>query len=1095
MNLEQLQSLLDQHNLEVVIWLETHVTVTSTASKIFCSCPNRYNPQPNTDICPICTGQMGVLPMVNREVVIKALKLSRALHGTPSDVLMFDRKHYSYPDLPKGFQTTQLSQPISVGGYLDCYRDDESVVRIEIGHFHIEEDPAKLTHTKSATLIDYNRSGKPLLEIVTTPSIHRMADAITYMQQLQHTVRYVDISDADMEKGQFKSDVSISLRRRGSSDLNPRTEIKNMNSFVFAQDALCAEVQLQLDHWLEHSSFKTDQTTKWRDESKQELIVMRDKENIADYKFMTEPDIPAITITELIEQVAQWDIVIPFDLEQRLMSVWLSYLQAVFFSQDKRRADVLLALIHSDEDILPITKLLANLSGTAWYDGSIKTSVMSDLYDLHRSNEFVSPAMIQDMIDMLADDNAFDYRWYVRDNTQLDDILTAVIADLIAQHPDAQTGSLIGQLIKWWQVSKQFSRVALLQAIESLKEDSRDMISACPINENKNHWNKSSTNTWPQTYEYDDTIFSQIHRTHHHHELDETIVWQSVTVAWRIQSIRDHGDLLFIDLRAESEILQIELEVSRYENIKTIAAWNAESVICVTGTLIARREDDVNPHTRLGSIEVQADSVQLLSWAQHTPFQITQSHKVNESKRMEYRYLDLRNPVIADNLIARHKVTKYIRDYFNNQGFVHVDTPMLGTPSDEWSREFVVPSRLHPHQFYTLPQAPQQLKQILMWSWVDKYYQVARCFRDEDPKGDRQPEFTQIDLEMAYVRQDDITTLVGTLITSMVRDLYPHKTLLTPEIPHLDYDDVMERYSSDKPDLRYGLQMRTVTDLVTDCDFQVFTNIIKQGGIVKCMRVEWGQEMFTKKYLDTTLREFVTTMWGWGLANFHVGGEDNFIQEKLGSDIVESIIARVGAQPGDTLLFAANHEEIVHDVMSSVRIKIANDYKLYNPDDIYLLWVVNFPMFECTDTGEWKFTHNPFSMPHPDHIADHVAGQNISSIRAQQYDIVMNGNEIGGGSIRAHLPHLLEATYKIMGYSDDKIQASVWHMIEAFWYGFPPHGGLALGLERILMILQWHSTIREVIPFPKTGDAKDLLMKSPSTLSADALSNAHIKLD
>jgi len=1075
--------------LEIVMGLETHVTITSTQSKLFCACPNRTGEKPNSDICPICTGQMGVLPQVNKWIIAQAAKLSQALHWEFSKTLLFDRKHYSYPDLPKGYQLTQYQKPISLSGYLQFLRKDWSEVSVTINHFHIEEDPAKLTHTKTKTLIDYNRSGKPLFEIVTTPSVHSIEDAISYMEQLQKLIRYLWISDADMEKGHFKSDISISLRKLGSTDLNPRTEIKNMNSFRFALQALEQEIDAQITIWEKTGAPQTTQQTKgWREDTNS-LELMRKKEQLTDYKFMEEPDIPEISIEEIDKKRTGDNIILPFEIEKKLHNVGFKLDEIVSFSSHYAKVKTLLSIIKDKEDTLYDTaKILMNTPSSYWYDGTIDIEVIQDLLTQAHLNRDFDQTVFKTVIDKIAQDSSFDYHTYITTNTTIDQELQKKIDSTIEKNKELWLNSwaILWLISKEQIIPREFSRSAILSYIQNIIGE---------VKKEKNTKPKSEKNklTIEKNYEYDYNNFLSHYRTYHFSEISEELNNQHIIVSGWIQSIRDHGDLVFIDLRSESEILQIQLDRSSSLDIDTIVQRANESVISVHGKVIKRQPDDSNDKLRLGFLEIAAEKIVLLSGAQHTPFEIQQSHHVNESKRMEYRYLDLRNPRIMDNLIKRHEVVKYMRNYFDDQWFLHVDTPILGKPSDEWSREFCVPSRLHPNSFYTLPQAPQQLKQILMWSGVDKYYQIARCFRDEDPKGDRQPEFTQVDLELAYITEEDITSLISNLVLGLITTIYPQKNILHTEIPHYDYDYVMEHYSIDKPDMRYGLKMYTVTDIVAQWWFKVFNDIIAAWWIVKCMVVEWGKNMFSKKYLDSSLREFVQQLWGGGLANFHVGGEQNFVEEKLGQEVINTIIKATGAVQGDTLLFAADTQEVVHSMLSSTRTKIATDYKLFDNNDISLLWVRNFPMFEKTDEGNWKFTHNPFSLPKIECLEDFMAGEHIESILAQQYDIVMNGSEIWGWSIRAHLPELLTQTYKIMWYSPEETTSSVGHIINAFQYGFPPHGGLALWLDRLLMILQGHSTIREVIPFPKTGDGKDLLMNAPSTMKEEQLKEVFIK--
>ena len=1074
-NILNLNQELQELWLELVIWIETHITVTNTKTKLFCSCLNDTESAPNTNICPTCTGKDTSSPQVNLDVVKSATFLSNALWWELANTLSFDRKHYSYPDLPKWYQITQYRDPISKWWSVPFMRPDGTEWKVDIDHFHIEEDPAKLTYLKNWKIdLDFNRSGKPLFEVVTTPSIHSIEDAILYMEQLQKIVRYTWVSDADMEKWHFKSDVSLSLRKAGTNDLNPRTEIKNLNSFKFALQALHLEVEEQLNIRKNTKAPQKQQQTKWWREDKLALEVMREKETEADYNYIPEPNIPERDITEIVSEKIDFEF-LPYQVEKQLMDSGLSYQDAIFFSAD---LDKIIALytLSDEKGLYDTAKLLINLPQSVRYDNTVSLSIIKKLFALFSQSKYFDQTLLKIVLDYLSKDPDFDFEQFIDEKTHLTDDLKEAIRKVVAKNPNKSVGSIIGQMIQKNILPQYFSRSLVLEFIGSLWKTNDQIKTLEKV--------KGSKNTAEKTYEYDFDTFLKPYRTHSISEISNSLENQKVTTSWWIQSIRDHGDLVFIDLRCKGEILQIQIDKKSDINLDEITRWADESVIKVEWTLIKRSPDDINERLRLGIIELKADKIELLSGSQNTPFEVPQSHKVNENLRMTYRYLDLRNPHIMENVIKRHEVTQYIRSFFDQRWFLHVDTPILGKPSDEWSREFSVPSRLHPSSFYTLPQAPQQLKQLLMWSGVDKYYQIARCFRDEDPKWDRQPEFTQVDMEMAYIQEEDIVALISELVVWILEKNYPHKKLITKTIPHYDYNYIMEHYSTDKPDLRYWLKMYTLTDMLKDCGFDVFANIVAKWWIVKAMLVEWWKKMFSKKYLDVTLKEFTQQLGWWGLANFHVWWEANFVEEKLGKELVAKIIEKTGAKEWDTLLFVADQESTAHQILSQTRQKIAKDYKLYKEDDISLLRVRNFPMFEKTDEGKRKFTHNPFSMPKIECLKDFMEGKNIPNIMAQQYDIVMNWNEVWGWSIRAHLPELLQQTYKIMGYTPEETQKSVGHMLEAFKFWFPPHGWLALGLDRILMILQWHDTIREVIPFPKTGDGKDLLMGAPAPRSS-----------
>ena len=486
-------------------------------------------------------------------------------------------------------------------------------------------------------------------------------------------------------------------------------------------------------------------------------------------------------------------------------------------------------------------------------------------------------------------------------------------------------------------------------------------------------------------------------------------------------------------------------------------------------------------------------TISVLSPAKVLPFQIYDAKTVGESHRMEYRFLDLRSDRMRETMILRSKISMYMRSFFAAKDFLEIETPLLGKGTDEGSREFIVPSRLYPGEWFTLPQSPQQIKQMLMVSGFDKYFQFARCFRDEDDKGDRQPEFTQVDMEMAFVSQDEIIALMTKLLQWMLKTYFPTRKLHPRCFEKITYQEVMEKYGTDKPDIRFWLEMKEITEIVAPTDFQVFKQQIQLWGIVKCLKVD--QDM-TKKQIEDLTKIAIQAGLGW-LAYITV--QPDYLQSPivkfLGEEVSQHIVKTMDAQVGETIFFSAAKADIANKALDIVRRELGKMLRLYDEDELAFCWVVDFPMFEKTITGKRKFTHNPFSLPQVQCIDDFLKQEKIESILAQQYDIVLNGCEIWWWSLRAHLPELLKTTYKIMGYKDEEIQHSVWTLLKAFAFGAPPHGGIALGFDRLLMILQWEKSLRDVIAFPKTWSGQDLLWKSPSVISAKAMSEAHIKID
>ncbi len=575
--------------------------------------------------------------------------------------------------------------------------------------------------------------------------------------------------------------------------------------------------------------------------------------------------------------------------------------------------------------------------------------------------------------------------------------------------------------------------------------------------------------------------------------IDESSLGKEMTIAWWIHAIRDHGELIFIDLREDGEIFQVKFSRDVFGDIDQIPKLRKESVIKFTGTIIKRSPEDIDPKSRTGTIELDCKTFAIISESKPLPFAIHDAKIVSESLRLKYRFLDLREEKTRKTIVMRSKIVSFMRRFLEEKSFMEIETPILGKWTDEGSREFIVPSRIHSGEFYTLPQAPQQYKQMLMASGISKYFQVARCFRDEDDKGDRQPEFTQLDLEMAFTSEQEIISLFSDMLLSIVKTYYPERPLQYDTIPLMTYQQAMDEYGTDKPDIRFGLKMKDITHIVSGTPFEVFQKQIDRGGIVKCIKVE---QDLTKKQIED-LTKLAIQSWLWGLAYITVQPDYlqspivKFLGEKISQDIVEFMWAKIG----ETIFFSAAKREIADKALDIVRRALGKMLHLYPEDMLSFCWITDFPMFKKWPSGKRKFTHNPFSMPKKEHVSLLLEGKDIEKIQAQQYDITLCGQEIGWWSIRAHLPEILKSTYKVMKYSDEETQHSIWPMLDAFSYGVPPHGGIALGIDRIIMILQQEKSLREVIAFPKTWSAEDLLFEAPSSLSGKTLSDVHIKVE
>lgn len=1109
MDLIQVSKALEAQGLELIIGVETHIRL-NTKSKLFCACPNQETEEPNTHICSVCTGQMGVLPAINAEAIRKAILFGKAMKSTmKNEVISWDRKHYEYPDQPKNFQLTQFHHPIIPDGDVSCYREDGTVFEVQLEQTHLEEDAAKLMHEKNQTLVDFNKSGVPLIEVVTKPCIQNIKDAATYAQYLQRTVQNLKISEANLEKGEFKSDVSVSLRKKGSSDLNPRTEIKNLNSFKFMVDATVEEVAKQLAYYEEHQDFRPDQTTVLWDADLKQTKVMRKKEFAADYRFAHEPDIPFVNIKSAVEATQIDESLLPFAIEKELIEGGVKPQDAKFFTSEAERSAVYLQINEQLKDALFTAKtLLNNLKPEAY--GVINSEALGAIFGLFKANK-VTPVLMQQAIKSLIKDAAYDYQKFFDENSVSEEKLVAAIDTVLLANEavateikagnQAKAGQLIGKVIAI--VGKGADGGTIRSTIISrLASGGQTAVSSGSEDSKIPAKNTSKIDTSSEELRQIPIVLKDNYRTHHVNQLSDANLGEEMTVSGWVNSIRDHGELVFIDLRDPSyQILQLSIDGSLVDNLGDISRLKPESVVTATGKLVKRDADDFNPSIKTGQLELEVAQIEILNLAKTLPFELKRANRTSETVRATYKYIDHRSADTRRAIVNRHKVLKLIRDILDQEEFLEIETPILTSGTEEGAREFIVPSRKFHGSFYTLPQAPQQFKQMLMVGGFEKYFQVARCFRDEDSRGDRQPEFTQLDMEMAFVSMQDIMDLNAKLLLEVIKQVYGNKWKVEP-FKVITYQEAMDKYGCDRPDFRYGLEMQDITDMVKETEFQVFKKPITDGGIVKCIKV--GGELQKKRLSKGQIEKLTATAQENGLGGLayiivnepgHENGElQSPIIKFLGEEVGRNIIEATKAEVGDIVFFSAADQDTANKALDAVRQELAQILNLIDPKVLCPGWVIDFPQFEKTEDGKWTFSHNPFSMPKFEDIEKHMASEDIGNILAQQYDLILNGYEIGGGSIRAHKPEILEATYKNMGYTKPEMMQSVGHMYDAFQYGAPPHGGIAWGIDRLLMILEKKASIREVMAFPKTGSGEDLLFKAPSVLSAKKVGDANVQV-
>ena len=575
-------------------------------------------------------------------------------------------------------------------------------------------------------------------------------------------------------------------------------------------------------------------------------------------------------------------------------------------------------------------------------------------------------------------------------------------------------------------------------------------------------------------------------------QLTEANVGQQVTVMGWVDTRRDLGGLIFIDVRDTSGVIQCVFDSAEYQDFAKVESLRNEYVVAVRGKVLLRDEETINPNIATGTIEVRATDLKILSVAKTPPFYIEDGVNVREELRLKYRYLDLRRPEMQAKMKLRHQVMQIVRNYFSENGFLEIETPMLAKSTPEGAREYLVPSRIQPNKFYALPQSPQMFKQLLMVSGLDRYFQIVRCFRDEDLRADRQPEFTQVDLEMSFVSPDDVMSVNEKLVKRIFNETWG----LDLPVPfrRLTYKEAMDRFGSDKPDTRFGLELCEISDLVANTNFKVFASIVKNGGTVRGINVKGGVDKFARRELDA-LVEYVKQYGAKGMAWISV--KENELQSPIVKFFTEeetqAILDRMGAEVGDVLMFVSDtDEDIVFDALGHLRLHLGEKLGLIDHDKLDVLWVTEFPLLEYS-AEEKRFVakHHPFTMPMDEDIQylDSEPGR----VRAKAYDLVINGMEAGGGSCRIYNPDLQAKMFDVLGLSNEEANDKFGFLIEGFQYGTPPHGGMAYGLDRLVMILTKSKSIRDVIAFPKVQSGTCPLTGAPYYVEQKQLDELHIE--
>lgn len=584
-----------------------------------------------------------------------------------------------------------------------------------------------------------------------------------------------------------------------------------------------------------------------------------------------------------------------------------------------------------------------------------------------------------------------------------------------------------------------------------------------------------------------------LHRSHRCTEVNNTMIGNTVTVMGWVQKSRNKGGIIFVDLRDRSGILQVIFEEANCgaESFAKAEKLRSEFVVAITGE-VAKRGGAVNENLATGDIEVIAKDIRILAEADTPPFPIEENSKTKEDLRLKYRYLDLRRPDLQKNIMMRSKVTTLVRSFMADEGFIEIETPTLCKSTPEGARDYLVPSRIHPGEFYALPQSPQIYKQLLMCSGYDRYFQIARCYRDEDLRADRQPEFTQIDMELSFVDVDDVIDVNERLLAKLFKEVIGVDVQLP--IQRMTYKEAMERFGSDKPDLRFGMELCDVTDVVKDCEFAVFKNAVEAGGSVRGINAE-GQGAMPRKKIDA-LVDFAKGYGAKGLAYIAIhedGTMKSSFAKFMKDEEMQALVEKMNGKPGDLLLFAADKSKLVYDVLGALRLEIANQLGLLKKDEYRFVWITEFPLLEWSEElGRYQAMHHPFTMPMEEDLQ--YIESDPGRVRAKAYDIVLNGTEIGGGSVRIHQDDIQEMMFKALGFTMERAYDQFGFLLNAFKYGVPPHAGLAYGLDRLVMLMAQEDSIRDVIAFPKVKDASCLMSEAPNTVDAKQLEELGIAI-
>ena len=1138
-----------KHGYEVVIGLEVHVEL-ATKTKIFCGCSTEFGGAPNSHTCPVCLGMPGSLPVLNKAVVEKAIAAGIATNCDIPETDLFDRKNYFYPDLPKAYQISQLYKPICQNGSVEI-KTPTGCKQIRIHEIHMEEDAGKLLHEAGVSLVDYNRCGVPLIEIVTEPDMRSADEVEAFISALKEMLVYIGISDCKMEEGSMRADVNLSLREAGSEEFGTRTETKNMNSVKAIRRAIEFETERQAALLIKGEKI-VQETRRW-DDNIGENYAMRSKENAQDYRYFPDPDLVPLKIDEAwvaavksqfpeladakrLRYQEDWGLpektAAVLTAEKNIAELFESITAALTCSEGDAKA-VFPAKEAATEAANAVTGEILRLVKETGADASkvqVDPGKIAEVLGLIKQRK-INRAAGREVIEAIFKEDVSPAAYIKENNLETagdEDSVRETVLKVLAENPksvadfkdgkDKAYGFLVGQTMRVFAgkadpavVNKVLkvelekagvpvaNEIAGIKPVVAVVSGAQETVAAGDLSGDDSAEYKAPVQeipAWKKALESGDiaspgAASEKIHmnvsaryRDMTCGDLREDHVGQTVRLAGWVMTIRNHGGIIFADLRDMYGVTQVIITEEMVEQI------GKEYSISVSGKVEKRSEDTFNAGIATGTVELRADELEVLGFCKgQLPFEVMNSTDTREDLRLKYRYLDLRNPKLKDNLILRNEVIKHLRSEMDSMNFLEVQTPILANSSPEGARDYLVPSRKHKGKFYALPQAPQQFKQLLMASGIDRYYQIAPCFRDEDARLDRSPgEFYQLDFEMAYATQEDVFAVAERVLTTTFSG-FSDKHVTKPPYPRIPYLESMMRYGNDKPDLRNPLFIFDLTDFFANVDFAAF-----KGSPVRAIRVPGAAEQPRSFFRDMEKYALGIGMKGLGYVTMQEDGSfkgpiDKFLTDEQKVELT----ARAELAPTDVLYFICDKAEHVSGFAGLIRTEVATRLDLIDKSRFDFCFIIDYPMYEYNEeAGKIDFTHNPFSMPQGE--MDALLNKDPLEVFAYQYDIVCNGVELSSGAVRKHRPDVMVKAFEIAGYSEADVEQKFGALYSAFSYGAPPHAGMAPGVDRIVMLLAGEENIREIIAFPLNSNAQNLMLDAPSEVSELQLREVHIKL-